>query len=132
MAKCKECGNGFLPKYKTTEMFCSGLCSIRYKKANYENGKRTPINKVSSKRRSQLYTYSMLKKGYMDKHRVCIVCNRNDATDIHHMKGRENDLLLDMNFWLPVCRGCHRKITDDSVWAIRNGYSVKRNEQKDL
>jgi hypothetical protein len=68
----------------------------------------------------------------MDKHRLCIVCVRNDATDIHHMKGRENDLLLDINYWLPVCRSCHRKITDDSAWAIRNGYSYKRNEQKDL
>ena len=129
--KCKACGGIFAPKYKTTEMFCSSLCSINYKKSHYEN-RNKPINKVSSKRRSQLYTYSLLKKKYMDKHRLCIVCVRNDATDIHHMKGRENDLLLDINYWLPVCRSCHRKITDDSAWAIRNGYSYKRNEQKDL
>ena len=129
--KCKACGGIFASKYKTTEMFCSGICAIQYKQKHYQKA-HTPVKKVSDKRRSQLYTYSLLKKKYMDKHRLCIVSVRNDATDIHHMKGRENDLLLDINYWLPVCRSCHRKITDDSAWAIRNGYSYKRNEQKDL
>jgi uncharacterized Zn finger protein (UPF0148 family) len=129
---CKQCGDKFIPKYKTTEMFCSSICSVLYKKERYEGEKKKPIKKVSDKRRSQLYTYSMMKKAYMDKHSVCIVCNTKDATDIHHMKGRENKLLLDINYWLPVCRGCHRKITDDSTWAIRMGYSYKRNGQADL
>jgi uncharacterized Zn finger protein (UPF0148 family) len=130
---CKQCGDEFTPKYKTTEMFCSSICSVLYKKERYEGKKKKqPIKKVSDKRRSQLYTYSMMKKAYMDKHRVCIVCNTKDATDIHHMKGRENELLLDINYWLPVCRECHRKITDDSAWAIRMGYSYKRNGQTDL
>jgi len=124
--KCKECGNKFTPKYKTTEMFCSGICAFEYKQKNYQKP-HTPIRKVSDKRRSQLYTYAMMKKNFMSKHKTCFVCIRNDATDVHHMKGRENELLLDIKFWLPVCRECHRKITDDSAWAIREGYSLKRN-----
>jgi hypothetical protein len=133
MAKyCKHCGDKFTPKYKTTEMFCSAICSVVYKKERYDGKGKHIIKNISDKRRSQLYIYAMIKKQYMHKHRVCIVCNTKDATDIHHMKGRENDLLLDINYWLPVCRLCHRKITDDSLWAIRMGYSYKRNGQTDV
>lgn len=50
------------------------------------------------------------------------------TTDVHHMKGRDGDLLLDQHYWLPVCNHCHRWIELNPVKAKILGLSVSRLE----
>jgi len=87
-----------------------------------------PIKKVSPKRSSQNQQYAKLRKEYLEAYPVCEVpeCHAK-AKHIHHMAGRENEKLLDTNYFLAVCEPCHHRITVDSAWAIANGYSVLRS-----
>lgn len=87
--------------------------------------KRTAIKKVSSKRKEQNSVYSDARQTWLINKR-CACCG-DIATEIHHKKGRTNELLLEKKYWLPVCSGCHRLITEDSAWAIKEGYSLARN-----
>ena len=48
------------------------------------------------------------------------------ATDIHHKKGRENDLLVDTRYFMAICRLCHARIDTDPEWARSNGYTLRR------
>jgi hypothetical protein len=36
----------------------------------------------------------------------CLRC-RKPATELHHGRGRLGELLMDQNYWLPLCRVCH-------------------------
>ena len=49
------------------------------------------------------------------------------STDVHHMKGRIGDLLLDQTHWLSVCRGCHNWIELQPEQAKQMGFSKNRN-----
>lgn len=87
--------------------------------------KRTPVKKVSDKRKEQNTLYSQARATWIIGKR-CACCG-DPATEVHHKAGRTNDLLLEKKYWLPVCNGCHRLITEDSAWAVKEGYSLPRN-----
>lgn len=91
-------------------------------------GKR--IKPVSESRKWQNKEYSRERKAFLAEYPRCAVYPGMKATQIHHMKGREGKLLLDKRYWLPVSHKAHRKITDDSKWAISKGYSLKRNAKE--
>jgi hypothetical protein len=44
------------------------------------------------------------------------------------MREKGISLLLDVRYWIPVCEKAHTEITDNSDWAIEQGYSFKRTE----
>lgn len=90
-----------------------------------------PIKKVSASRAKENAVYERLRKEYLEAYPVCEVveCHRK-ATQIHHMQGRDNDLLCDVNNFLAVCDVCHQRITIDSAWAISQGYSILRSVSK--
>lgn len=77
---------------------------------------------VSDKRRAQLKEYATERKSYLAAKPSCQVCHKRRAAEIHHTRGREGKLLLEKEFWLPVCWACHRKIHDNPRWARENGY----------
>ena len=85
------------------------------------------IKKVSDKRAGELARYSRLKAQYIAIHQICEVvgCNKQ-AVDIHHQKGRENDLLMDTNYWMAICRDHHVYYTEHSKEAIEQGISHLR------
>lgn len=87
-----------------------------------------PIKKVTAKRAAQNVEYLKLRKEYLALYPVCEVpeCNIK-AVDIHHQKGKENDLLLDTNYFMSVCRGHHIQFTEHSKDAIEKGYSFLRS-----
>jgi hypothetical protein len=89
---------------------------------------KKPIAKRSPKRAAEERQYIILCREYLVAYPVCEVveCHRK-SNQVHHMAGRENDKLLDVNFFLAVCTDCHERITRDSKWAIANGYSVLRS-----
>jgi hypothetical protein len=86
-----------------------------------------PVRKITAKRSKENQEYLKLRDEYLIAYTACEVedCH-NKSTQIHHMKGRENDLLLDVKYFLAVCFDCHEKITKDSNWAISKGYSILR------
>lgn len=56
----------------------------------------------------------------------CEVCNKQKASEIHHMRGRLGDLLADQRYFLGVCRACHQRITEHPELAYEMGWSTRR------
>ncbi len=88
------------------------------------------ISPRSPKRSKQEAEYSKLRKEFLTKHPMCQahlpqVCTQV-STDVHHMKGRIGDLLLDQAHWLSVCRGCHYWIEMRPQAAKELGFSINR------
>lgn len=94
-----------------------------------EQKPKKAISKVSDKMKDLLALYMKLKGPWIKGKKCKVKKCKSDAEDVHHARGRTGSLLLDTQWWLPVCRTCHRRITDDSKWAIENGYSYSRNEK---
>jgi len=86
-----------------------------------------PVKKVTEKRAAQNREYLTLRKQYLELYPVCEVedCHLK-ATEIHHQRGRENERLLDTNYFMAVCHKHHGEITEHSKEAEEKGYSVKR------
>ncbi len=55
-------------------------------------------------------------------------CTKEPVDEIHHMKGREGNLLLDTRFFKAACRHCHDIINVHSKAAIENGQSLSRHK----
>jgi hypothetical protein len=76
-----------------------------------------------------LAEYKPLRDAFLAENKECEVrydgCTKK-ATEVHHMAGRTNKMLCDVQYFLPICRSCHRKVTDDSAGAIENGFSKRR------
>lgn len=104
-------------------------CNAALRKATREFSKpvkdRKSVKKFSPKRKEQTTAYAQAVKIWIVGKR-CACCG-DPATECHHKKGRTNDLLMEKKYWLPVCSGCHRLITEDSAWALKNGYSLLRS-----
>jgi len=107
--------------------------SIRKAKRNIK-----PIAQISKKQAKANRAYSA-ERGEWIKDKRCAVYPEERATEVHHMKGRSRSafaddwarvhgisLLMDKRYWLPVSARAHKKITDDSGWALENNYSFKR------
>lgn len=113
-----------------TSNFCAS-CNREARKAarlaSLEPKKRKPIKKVADKRAKQLTQYSRLKAQYIAIHQICecLGCFK-PSVDIHHMVGRENEMLLDVNYFKAVCRDCHTTIELNPNWSKANGYSFDR------
>jgi len=56
----------------------------------------------------------------------CELCSVK-ATEVHHRRGREGDLIRDERFLMCVCSACHRHIHANPAWAYERGYLLKRN-----
>lgn len=85
------------------------------------------IQKVTVKRAKQNQEYKILSSEYLAGHPCCEVddCYLK-SVEVHHKKGRANDLLTDETRFFAVCRKHHELITTNSKWAIDNGYSELR------
>jgi hypothetical protein len=87
------------------------------------------VPKMSQNRAKDSKVYAKKRREFLTLNPVCKVkaigCSRK-AEDIHHRAGRGNNYLNEKTF-LAVCRNCHDKITEDSKWAVENGYSILRN-----
>lgn len=88
------------------------------------------IKPVADKRAKELSKYSRLKAQYIAIHQICenIGCNQQ-ATTIHHMAGRENEMLLDVNYFKALCFDCHRKVEENPHWAKENKLSESRTNK---
>lgn len=86
-----------------------------------------PVKKITAKRAGQNQEYFKLRKEYLELYPVCEVpeCNLK-ATEIHHQRGRENERLLDTNYFMAVCHKHHGEFHSNSKEAREKGYSVLR------
>lgn len=122
--ECPTCGS------EKTERngFCAS-CNRRHRKEESAQVKeKKPIKKVSAKRAVDNQHYAKLRRDYLEAYSVCEVveCHRK-SNQIHHMAGRSNELLTNVDLFLAVCDVCHQRIHAEPIWAESNGYIVKRS-----
>jgi hypothetical protein len=86
---------------------------------------RKALSRVSAKRKSQEALYSLLRKDFLTKNPLCEVC-RIDATDVHHKRGRNGERLIEVEYFMAVCRTCHDKIHSNPTWAYEQGYLIRK------
>jgi hypothetical protein len=95
-------------------------------KGKHISPKRKPIKKVSKAMSKKLAEYSRLKKEFIQG-KTCPIYPHLPVADIHHMRGRSGEFLLDTMWWLAVSRKGHIKIENNPKWARDNGYSFQRS-----
>jgi len=91
-----------------------------------KSGKLKPIRKVSKRTSKKMGEYSRLKKSFIVG-KICPIYPHLPCVDIHHMKGRTGDLLLNTEFWLAVSRKGHMRIELNPSWAREQGFSLPRH-----
>ena len=105
------------------------------------NLKRSPLKKVSDRRKRESAIYSQRKNEYFQNlaqeqgstHALCEVCiaegNKNPklAQDWHHVLpiGRGGSLNQSEDLMVALCRTCHNNIHDNMKWAEENGWLVR-------
>ncbi len=111
---------------KSVKKYQASLQAKRSNKTNQKT-KSTPKEKEDTLTKKLQPIYRILRNDWLPHNRMCLAklegC-REYATEIHHMATRRGWWLIVMKFWLPICRGCHRKITKNSRDAINSGLSV--------
>lgn len=129
MNECIQCGN--------SKVESNGLCAScahairRAERMTVKEAK--PLNKVSDKRGTELRKYALQKKQFM-LNKWCAYHGKPCLpVDIHHQMGRvgfadekEIPLLLDVRYWIPVCRQAHEWIEQHSKEAKEQGFSFSR------
>lgn len=83
----------------------------------------------SKKRSKQEREYLKENKKFLEDNPYCkaeIQCHGMLSNQVHHMKGRIGDLLLNKDFWLPVCTQCHDWIENHPLEAKEKGLSLSR------
>ena len=76
----------------------------------------------SDKRAEQEKEYAKRRKIVIAEQYNCFFCGekfrKNYRPDIHHLKGRDNELLTDKRYLVAVHRKCHREYHDKSRCKI--------------
>ena len=87
--------------------------------------KPSRIKPRSKKRSKQEREYSKVRIKFLAENSRCERC-RGLATEIHHRKGRENTLLIAVEYFMAVCRRCHKYIENNPIEAKERGWSLSR------
>jgi hypothetical protein len=123
----KHCWCGAMAEGSTDQ--CATHNSEDRKQARQANKTKvvSQVQKITPKRAAENVQYLKLRREYLTLYPVCEVpeCNLK-ASEIHHQKGRENERLLDTNFFMAVCHVHHQEFTENSKEAIEKGYSKLR------
>lgn len=86
------------------------------------------IPRISAKGRARLAAWLIVKMAFLEipGKEFCKPCldegRKYPTQEVHHLDGREEDLLTDIENLLPVCIECHRKIHANPAWARSKGY----------
>lgn len=120
-----DCGN----RCRAGSDKCASCETAERKAAKQANKTKvvTQVQKITPKRAAENVQYLKLRREYLALYPVCEVpeCNLK-AVEIHHQRGRENDRLLDTNFFMAVCHAHHAEFTEHSREAIDKGFSKSR------
>jgi len=83
--------------------------------------------RFKSQRQLDRELYSKKAKAYKIEHPNCLICMDQNpfvrprkTEDVHHTRGRKEQLLLDEKYWMPVCRQHHDWIHRNPrmAWAM--------------
>lgn len=126
---CSGCGKEkVIWKSAGKDKYCQS-CWYRIKPTKTTTKILTKIKKVSPKRSKQNSVYTQVRHDFLYQHEFCKarlpICTQW-ATEIHHMKGRIEELITDTRFFLPVCRSCHDWIENHPEEAQVLGLSLSR------
>lgn len=87
------------------------------------------IKPLAVRRGKQKEIYSTIRELYLKNHEFCEIrlpiCTQW-AIEIHHTKGRVEELLYDIRHFKAVCRACHDWIENHPEAATEMGYSESR------
>jgi len=89
--------------------------------------KRTRLRPVSKKRAKQLRVYTKIRREFLDS-KMCEACKIRPASEVHHKKGRIGADLLDRDYFMAICRGCHSAIHLNPTWARAKDYLVRQGK----
>jgi hypothetical protein len=87
------------------------------------------INKVSDKQKKYNSIYTIVAPKFKIKNPECLARLPGCTVlteEIHHTYKRTGIWLIMSEYFLPVCRCCHRAITDNSAMAMETGLSISR------
>lgn len=89
---------------------------------------RKPIRPISKKLAKEKETYSKLRLEFLERfeNKFCAVYPHLLATEVHHLDGRENWRLNNVDRWLPVSRDGHQWIDDFPELARERGFLGSR------
>lgn len=129
---CSECKKEkVIWKSVGKNKYCQTCWSI-LKPTKTATKKPTKIKKVSQRRLKQNSAYTQVRQEFLLTHEFCKarlpICTMW-ATEVHHMKGRMEELLTDSQYFLPVCRKCHDWIENHPDEAYDLGLSLYRLEE---
>ena len=131
MIKKKTCSGCGLEKVIWKSAGKDKFCQPCWLKMNPVK-KTTKIKKASNRRSKQNSAYTQVREQFLYKNEFCKarlpICTMW-ATEVHHMKGRMEDLLTDSRYFLPVCRKCHDWIENHPDEAYDLGLSLYRLEE---
>lgn len=110
------------------------LCGTHEREAKQEQNSADRKNKSNSagmrrespKRAAQQIQYRARVKIWLIG-KTCAVFPGRKATECHHKKGKNGDLLLDERYWLPVSHEGHIEITNRPEWARERGFIILRS-----
>lgn len=88
--------------------------------------KVSKIRPLSSKMAKKLAEYRIVRDEFLKDNPTCARCGTTNNLSLHHMIDRVGKNLTDKNNFMTLCIPCHRFVTDNSEYAIKNGYSKSR------
>lgn len=116
-------------KGKTQKSACKD-CWMRYGTNTSEKKDkplRKPISPVSPKQAQRLRTYRTVRDEYFKEHPICEypLCNSREI-QLHHMAGRNGDLLTDKRYFKSLCDKHHKWVELHPSEAKELGLSTDR------
>ena len=94
--------------------------------------KRTPIKTRSKKETQRLNRYNKARAVVFERANGYCEARTNDCRgkmdQVHHRKGRDGDLIDDLDLLLGVCWSCHNHIHANPARSYERGWMIRRNE----
>ncbi|MGZ5302518.1 MAG: hypothetical protein ACXWDO_00250 [Bacteroidia bacterium] len=85
---------------------------------------------IAPKRAVQNKLYEAKKAIFFASHKKCEInspeCNKDAPLHVHHTNGRENERLLNVDYWMAACDYCNSYIESHDEWARENGFKLSK------
>lgn len=132
----KHCPCGNIAENQDTGE-CASCAGARRKAERRKVAEKKPMKKTSAKKQNEIDQYAVLRQAFLLRKWCAVHGKPCIPTDVHHQKGKVGfcdeiaqekgiPALIDIRYWIPVCRLAHDWITEHSNEAIEKGYSLKR------
>lgn len=136
---CSGCGkDSYL--WKSNPPLCK-TCAMRSKARNDDSDKKVSVPQkkkkvpkriapVSEKQKERLAEYRKVRDKYLKENPTCARCGTTNNLSLHHLAGREGNLLTDVDNFMTLCIPCHSWVTDFTRDAIGQGFARSRLNKK--